>query len=113
MSDKNAVLLVIDMQKGFDDPSMPKRWNTRADENGLTLLQAWREAGLPIIHVRHDSISPNSVLNRSHPGNAFRTGFEPLGDEPVVSKSVNSAFIGTDLDLRLKRLGPKVSSCLA
>jgi nicotinamidase-related amidase len=30
-----------------------------------------------------------------------------LSDEPLLTKSVNSAFIGTDLDLRLKRLGAK------
>jgi nicotinamidase-related amidase len=40
-------------------------------------------------------------------GNAPRPGFEPRGGEPLVIKSVNSAFIGTDLDLRLKRLGAK------
>jgi nicotinamidase-related amidase len=28
-----------------------------------------------------------------------------LGDEGLVLKSVNAAFIGTDLDLRLRRLG--------
>ena len=32
-------------------------------------------------------------------------GFEPQGGEPLVTKSVNAAFIGTDLDLRLRRLG--------
>ena len=41
----------------------------------------------------------------SPPGNRFRPGFEPTGDEALVTKSVNSAFIGTDLDLRLRRLG--------
>ena len=39
------------------------------------------------------------------PGNALRPGFQPQGDEPLVTKSVNAAFIGTDLDLRLRRLG--------
>jgi hypothetical protein len=37
----------------------------------------------------------------------FRPRFEPRPGEQLVSKSVNSAFIGTDLDLRLKRLGAK------
>ena len=46
-----------------------------------------------------------SSLDPGHWGNDFREGFAPQGDEPVVSKSVNSAFIGTDLDLRLRRLG--------
>ena len=31
--------------------------------------------------------------------------FEPLAGEAVVGKSVNAAFIGTDLDLRLRRMG--------
>jgi nicotinamidase-related amidase len=100
-----AVLLPVDMQQAFDAPSWPRRWNRDVDANGLALLQAWRSAGRPIIHVRHDSVQPGSSLSRGAPGNAFRPGFDPVGDEPVVSKGVNSAFIGTDLDLRLKRLG--------
>jgi len=102
-----AVLLPIDVQQGFDAPGWPRRWNAKADENGLALLDVWRAAGRPIIHVRHDSVEPNSTLAPGTPGNAFRPGFEPLDGEPLVTKSVNSAFIGTDLDLRLKRLGAK------
>ncbi len=105
MNDAPSVLLPVDMQQAFDLPSWPPRWNEAADRNGRALLAAWRSRGLPVIHVRHDSVSPGSTLAPGEPGNAFRPGFEPLGAEPVVSKSVNSAFIGTDLDLRLKRLG--------
>ena len=102
-----AVLLPIDMQQAFDAPPWPRRWNAAVDANGLALLEAWRAAGRPIVHVRHDSVQPGSSLAPGSPGNAFRPGFEPLGGEPLVTKSVNSAFIGTDLDLRLKRLGAK------
>lgn len=101
----NSVLLPVDMQQAFDLPSWPRRWNDAVDSNGLALLEAWRACALPIIHVRHDSIAPGSTLAPGEPGNAFRPGFGPRGYEEVVSKSVNSAFIGTDLDLRLKRLG--------
>ncbi|HYD12963.1 MAG TPA: cysteine hydrolase family protein [Allosphingosinicella sp.] len=99
------VLLPIDVQRGFDDPSWPVRWNTAMEANGRALLAHWRTAGAPIVHVRHDSVQPGSTLAPGHWGNDFREGFEPLEGEPVVSKSVNSAFIGTDLDLRLRRLG--------
>jgi nicotinamidase-related amidase len=102
-----AVLLPIDMQQAFDAPPWPRRWNQNVDSNGLALLAAWRAAGRPIIHVRHDSVEPGSTLAPGTPGNALRPGFEPLDGEPLVTKSVNSAFIGTDLDLSLKRLGAK------
>jgi nicotinamidase-related amidase len=102
-----AVLLPIDMQQAFDAPSWPRRWNPDVDSNGRALLAAWRAAGRPTIHVRHDSVQPGSTLAPGTPGNLFRPGFDPLDDEPLVTKSVNSAFIGTDLDLRLKRLGAK------
>lgn len=102
-----AVLLPIDMQQAFDAPPWPRRWNRQVDANGLSLLAAWRAAGRPIIHVRHDSVQPGSTLAPGAPGNRFRRGFEPLEGEALVTKSVNSAFIGTDLDLRLKRLGAR------
>jgi nicotinamidase-related amidase len=101
----HSLLLPIDMQRAFDGPSWPRRWNRDVDRNGLALLREWRRAGRPIIHVRHDSITPTSSLRPGDPGHRFRPGFEPEPGEAVVSKSVNSAFIGTDLDLRLKRLG--------
>ncbi|MDR3375834.1 MAG: cysteine hydrolase family protein [Ancalomicrobiaceae bacterium] len=100
----NAVLVAVDMQRAFDEPSWPRRWNASVDDNGLKLIAAFRTAKRPIIHVRHDSVEPNSSLRPDRPGNAFRPGFEPAPGEPVVSKSVNAAFIGTDLDLRLRRL---------
>ena len=102
-----AVLLPIDMQRAFDAAPWPRRWNDEVDANGLALLAAWRSAGRPIIHVRHDSVQPGSTLAPGTPGNAFRAGFGPQGDEPLITKNVNSAFIGTDLDQRLKALGAK------
>jgi nicotinamidase-related amidase len=102
-----AVLLPIDMQRGFDGPAWPRRWNRDVDANGLALLAAWRAAGRPIIHVRHDSVTEGSSLAPGAPGNAFRPGFGPQEGEALVAKSVNSAFIGTDLDLRLRRLGAR------
>src|SRR3546814_19765392 len=100
-----AVLLPIDIQRGFDDPRWPRRWNPDFEANALALLGGWRAIGRPIIHVRHDSVEPGSSLAPGQPGNDFRAGFEPFAEEPVLSKSVNSAFLGTDLDFRPRRLG--------
>ena len=102
-----AVLLPIDIQKGFDMPPWPRRWNGAMEANALALIEEWRSKGRPIIHVRHDSVEPGSTLTPGTPGSDFRPGFGPHGDEPLITKSVNSAFIGTDLDLRLKRLGAR------
>ena len=102
---RHTALIPIDMQQGFDYPPWGPRNNPALEANGQRLLAAWREAGLTLIHVRHDSVIEGSPLQPSHPGNAFRAGFEPGSGEALVSKSVNAAFIGTDLDLRLRRLG--------
>lgn len=103
----DAVLLPVDLQRGFDEPSWPCRWNRAVDANGLALLAAFRAAERPIIHIRHDSIEPGSTLRPGTDGNRYRQGFGPRPGEAEVSKSVNSAFIGTDLDLRLRRLGAR------
>ena len=97
-----TALIPIDVQQAFD---LPASSNPAMEANGLRLLSAWRAAGLPLLHVRHDSVNPGSPFTPGQPGNALRPGFEPQGDEPLVTKSVNAAFIGTDLDLRLRRLG--------
>lgn len=100
--DHRTALLPIDVQAAFD---LAPSSNPDMEANGLRLLAAWRAAGFPLVHVRHDSIKPGSPFAPGLPGNALRPGYTPRGDEPLVTKTVNAAFIGTDLDLRLRRLG--------
>src|ERR1022692_3898171 len=100
--EKNAVLLVIDVQKGMDDPRLGQRNNPGAEKNIERLLQAWRASGRPIIHVRHDSTGANSPFRPGQPGNEVKPEAQPLPGEPVVRKCVSSAFIGTDLEQRLR-----------
>ncbi len=101
----NAALLLIDVQKGFDDPVWGRRNNPDAETNMATLLQAWRQTGRPIIHIQHCSRNPHAPLHISSPGNEIKDLVRPQGKEPVLQKQVNSAFIGTDLEERLRRAG--------
>lgn len=101
-----AALVVIDMQKGFDAPGRPAL-NANPDVPALRLLAAWRAKGGAVVVVRHDSVERGSAFAPASPGNTLREGFAPQAGEALVAKSVNSAFIGTDLDLRLRRMGAK------
>ncbi|MBY0552661.1 MAG: cysteine hydrolase [Candidatus Obscuribacterales bacterium] len=98
----DAVLLLIDLQKGFDSPVWGSRNNPGAEANIAKLLQYWRESGRQVIHVKHMSTEANSPLRPGQPGNDFKDDFAPLGDEVVFEKQVNSAFIGTKLDRHLR-----------
>lgn len=98
-------LVIVDMQKGFDDACWGARNNPDAERNGLRLLDHWRVLQQPIIFVLHDSREAHSPLRLSHPGHALKDGFEPRPEEWVISKRVNSAFIGTDLQARLEAQG--------
>jgi nicotinamidase-related amidase len=98
-------LVLIDVQKGFDHPYWGRRNNPLAEANISHLLDAWRRTGRPVIHVRHDSKEPHSPLRPGQPGNDLKDEARPSLGEPVLSKDVNSAFIGTDLEERLRRSG--------
>jgi nicotinamidase-related amidase len=106
----DACLLVIDVQQGFDDPRWGPRNNPQAEDNIGVLLGDWRFLGMPIVHIHHDSISPDGVFRPGSPGNAVKPAAAPRERETLFRKSVNSAFIGTDLekDLRAKGVGTLV-----
>lgn len=101
MSSNDAALVLIDVQQGFDDPVWGTRNNPDAEKNIERLLGTWRTAKRPVIHVKHDSVEEASVLRPDQPGNAFKPEGLPLAGEPIFSKNVNSAFIGTGLEAYL------------
>jgi nicotinamidase-related amidase/uncharacterized glyoxalase superfamily protein PhnB len=94
-------LLLIDVQQGLDAPHLGERNNPGAERVIAALLGEWRTAALPVIHVQHLSLEPDSTLRADAPGCAFKPEAEPLPGEPVFQKHVNSAFIGTPLDAYL------------
>lgn len=99
---REAALLVIDVQKAIDHPSWGARNNPAAEQNITSLLAAWRAASKPIYHIRHDSTESASHYRLGQPGHDFKPEALPLPGEVVIAKRTNSAFIGTDLEARLR-----------
>jgi len=103
---RDAVLLVVDVQKGMDVYAAELNRNNPDLERNIARLQAaWRKSGRPIIHVQHLSKEPQSPLRPGQPGVEIKDEVRPLPGEPVVQKSVSSAFIGTTLEDDLRRRG--------
>lgn len=103
---ENPALILIDIQKGFDDVIYwgGQRNNPDAEQNAGKLLAFWRLKRMPVFHVRHCSSNPESRLAEGKPGNEFMDVVTPISGEVVIRKNVNSAFIGTDLKEQLENL---------
>ncbi|TVY49709.1 putative isochorismatase family protein [Lachnellula occidentalis] len=109
-----TALLVIDIQDGFLEPTFniwgPSRSNPDFEKNAASLITSYRDLVAKsgsatthkIIHVRHASKSSTSPLRPSAPGFAFQPFATPRDGELVITKNVNSAFIGTDLEKVLR-----------
>ncbi len=105
---QTRALLIIDVQKAIDAPywaALGPRNNPDAERAMASVLSSWRAAGSPVFHVRHDSRAPASAYLPGQPGHAFKDAVLPQAGEPVIGKSTNSAFIGTDLEPALRARG--------
>ena len=99
LREKNPALILVDVQKAFLNEEYwgGNRNNKDAEIVCGKILNKWRELDLPIFHIRHSSTNPNSKLNKQNDGFNFNENVIPLENEPIITKEVNSAFIGTDL----------------
>lgn len=100
---EDTALIIIDVQKGLDEfDYWGERNNLEAEQNMAGLLDAWRRRGWAIYHIHHQSKNPKSPLRPNYVGNEIKEIVKPLPGEPVIQKTENSAFIGTDLEQRLR-----------
>ncbi|MFP5260499.1 MAG: cysteine hydrolase family protein [Blastocatellia bacterium] len=102
---QDAALIIVDVQKGLDDAKYGRRNNPQAEANIARLLEAWRGTCRPIFHIQHLSREADSPLRPGQSGAEIKEVVKPLADEPVIQKSVNNAFVGTDLEKRLRQSG--------
>lgn len=102
----STALIVIDVQRGFDDAAFwGERNNPDCEANVGRLIAAWRDHEWPVVFVRHDSRNVASPLTPGNPGNAFK---DVVSGDPdlLVAKSVHSAFHGSpNLDAWLTERG--------
>jgi nicotinamidase-related amidase len=91
---ERPALLVIDVQRGFDDAAhWGARDNPDCEANVAALIAHWRVQGWPIVFVRHDSTTPGSPLAPGGTGNDFKPAVTGTPDL-LVTKHVNSSFHG-------------------
>jgi nicotinamidase-related amidase len=98
--DTNSALVIIDVQQGFDESEWGATNNLGCEDNVDALAAAWVATGRPIVVVRHNSTKAGSSLHPEQPGNALKPSVAALPASLLVTKNVNSAFIG-DPDLHL------------
>ena len=98
-----SVLLVIDVQDSFkgDAATWASRNNPGFESNVAKLIEAYRNADLPIVFVLHQNLGPESHFNPQSPLYRFMDFVAPRPDEVVLQKTTISVFASTDLARRL------------
>ncbi|KQO62307.1 cysteine hydrolase family protein [Curtobacterium sp. Leaf261] len=96
-------LLLIDIQLDyFPGGAFPLVGPEPAAAAARTVLDAFRAAGEPVVHVFHVAAEDDATFFvAGTPGVAFHPDVEPVAGETVLEKHEPNSFIGTGLHERL------------
>lgn len=102
-----AALVIIDMQMEMQHRIDAGRdcVNPDAPARIAALAAAFRQHGLPVLHIRHQAADPASPFHPGAAGHAPMPCAIALPDEPVFEKTTSSAFASTGLAAHLSRQG--------
>ena len=108
--DERTALLLVDTQNGVNEVAYyggpnGRRNNPDAEKNIICLLKKWRKLKKKVAFTRHNSRETNSPLKLHLETGGQLEGISPEAQDLVVEKDVNSGFIGTPLELELRRAG--------
>jgi nicotinamidase-related amidase len=101
---EQSALLVIDAQDSFKaGPRWSRRSNLDFEAHVDRLVQAWRDAGLPVIFVLHTDA--DAAFEPSSPYFKLMDFLVRREDEPLLIKNTRNAFTSTDLQEILRAKG--------
>jgi nicotinamidase-related amidase len=86
MDNKDKALILVDIQKAFDDKKWGERNNLNAEENTSKILQLWRKKGFTVIIIKHKSDNPRSVFHSDNEGYAIKDIVKPIDGEVMITK---------------------------
>jgi nicotinamidase-related amidase len=95
----NTALVIVDIQNDyFPDGKMPLVGPVEASQQAARLLDYFRSAHWPVIHIQHIAIRPGTTFFLpGTPGVDFHANVQPLPDEAVVPKNFPNSFRETPL----------------
>jgi nicotinamidase-related amidase len=95
-----SALLVVDAQDSFKlGPRWERRNNHAFEKNVGRLIDAYREAKLPVFYFLHTDEDEGFATN--HPLYKLMDFIKPRTDEPVIQKNTRNAFTSTGLSTLL------------
>lgn len=104
----DRALVIIDMQNDyFPDGRWPLEGIDAAAAQAARLLAAFRAAGEPVVHVRHETQPGSPLLEKGTAGAEIHASLAPRGGEGIVVKNFPNSFRGTGLDEILHALAVK------
>ena len=100
-------LLIIDIQRDyFPGGAFPLVEPEAAAEAARRALDRFRAKGEPIVHVQHIWDAPDApFFKKGTAGTEIHPLVAPEGDETLITKDEPNAFLGTDLEQRLRADG--------
>ena len=99
-----SALVLIDCQQTYREGVMQLENVEAALKEADALLQRFRKAGRPVIHIMH-SAGAGTPYDIAAPIGQIADVVAPVEGEPVIVKKLPSAFEQTNLDVELKRRG--------
>lgn len=95
----NTALLLLEIQNDyFQNGKIPLEKSFEASLKAKTVLQAFREKKLPIIHLQHISTNPDAfALLPCTKGAEFHSNVSPVKNEQIIKKHYPNSFKDTSL----------------
>ncbi len=102
-----SILILIDCQREYVDGKLALPGVAPALAEGNRLLATARAAGTPVVHVVHNGRPGGGIFDPETPFVDIAPEVAPADGEETIVKAMPNAFVGTDLDELLKKIGRK------